>query len=1038
MKFRIFLALCFCLASFAFSDPPAPYPIILNSQSSDRPPLQFYQANQRTIRVTFRDGTNFVNLTGATPFMTFSTNAYSAALVTSSYSVVSSATGIVDFTFSAQAFNLRGGPFVYEGGVRDSNNVPVVYGQGPLRLNPSPYLTGASPTTFGTNVNWATFTSYLNTALYGPYRAGANISFTTNSDGSLNIVSSGSGDITGVLVGGGLLVVTNSGGPEPLVHLSTAAVVAALSGVYATGTPLYAYTETDPVWVAASTGYYSKTQADSQYVNEGQANSITTVMITNDAVTSAKILNGEILNADISVDAAIVPNKIANTSLVQTTTFGGDVTGTFNNIQIVSGAVGASEITDGATLSEIADDDGSGSGLDADLLDGRNSTTFETNLTFYAEAGEDFGEYPTAYAVDEFATVAMGASCIASGAAAFVAGYNNKASSDHAVVGGGRANTIHNGATYGVIAGGSGHTINTGDYAVISGGLANATKSDYATIAGGRENNIGTIDGVEYGGDNSYSVVGGGYYNHIGSGAAYALIAGGQFHILQGDADYSAILGGYDNTVTGSGIAKYSTIAGGSGNAISDGNYAFVAGGRANSANADYAFAAGRNAQAVHVGSFVWGDSGTNQISSTATNQVVMRTQDMIITGLTSTADFHYKNTLVFATPTNAIAAAKILIGSGADNTFWATPAQAGLATGTPLYVAPSGGDVYTVSNNIYADSTKQEMYSATFHTNGSIGMRGYTIADGNIQMQYKLLVTMGTNVYASTIVGGQASSIGANCSLVAIFSSDSSSISAGKTKSVIMGGESLTINGDYSANVGGHNNDLTGSYGFLGGGLNNDINSGNYNAGVGGRQNVIDAAQDCFIGGGVGNDIISSGDSGIVGGQNNLIENATGLDFIGGGSENRIYGYHSTILGSYNNRIYSDLSQVIGAYSVATGGLHQITLGPGAHSRHSGSVVMSGHSDTPSNTNVVSTTTNQLTASFPGGIQLNANAALTVPVNIGGNFQRHAVRQPEFLGIYTNVTATTIIPYAQGDFYMDVGVTQVFWNYTGTTNGWH
>lgn len=159
------------------------------------------------------------------------------------------------------------------------------------------------------------------------------------------------------------------------------------SSAFATGTPVYV--EADPVWVAASTGYWTKTQADAQYVNEGQTDAINSVMITNDAVTTTKILDGAIINADVNVNAAIAATKIANTALVQTTTFGGDVTGTFNDIQIAAGVVGATELADGTTLSEIADDDGAGSGLDADLLDGLEASAFATGTPLYVYSETD-------------------------------------------------------------------------------------------------------------------------------------------------------------------------------------------------------------------------------------------------------------------------------------------------------------------------------------------------------------------------------------------------------------------------------------------------------------------------------------------------------------------------------------------------------------------------------------------------------------------------------------------------------------------------
>ena len=54
---------------------------------------------------------------------------------------------------------------------------------------------------------------------------------------------------------------------------------------------------------------------------------------------------------------------------------------------IADGQVGAGDLADGAALAEIADDDGSGSGLDADLLDGLSSGSFTRTSQDYGREG---------------------------------------------------------------------------------------------------------------------------------------------------------------------------------------------------------------------------------------------------------------------------------------------------------------------------------------------------------------------------------------------------------------------------------------------------------------------------------------------------------------------------------------------------------------------------------------------------------------------------------------------------------------------------
>ena len=150
--------------------------------------------------------------------------------------------------------------------------------------------------------------------------------------------------------------------------------------------------------------YENTTTLTDKYVNEGQAGSITSGMIT----------DGEIADADVSATAAIDPSKIFGTawtsnndgsgsgleadlldsydsSFFATATHDHDTDyvneGQANSItsgMIQDGEVTNTDLQDGATLSEIQDDDGDGSGLDADLLDGHHwSEVMDT--------GDDYG-----------------------------------------------------------------------------------------------------------------------------------------------------------------------------------------------------------------------------------------------------------------------------------------------------------------------------------------------------------------------------------------------------------------------------------------------------------------------------------------------------------------------------------------------------------------------------------------------------------------------------------------------------------------------
>jgi hypothetical protein len=70
-----------------------------------------------------------------------------------------------------------------------------------------------------------------------------------------------------------------------------------------------------------------------------------------------------------------------------------------------------------------------------------------------------------------------------------------------------------------------------------------------------------------------------------------------------------------------------------------NGQYSTIPGGQANTAGGDYSFAAGRQAQALHAGTFVWADSTNAPITSTAENQFIVRASGGVTmyTNITST-----------------------------------------------------------------------------------------------------------------------------------------------------------------------------------------------------------------------------------------------------------------------------------------------------------------------------------------------------------------------------------------------------------------
>lgn len=250
---KLLLTILAAMASVCYADPPAPFPIEINSQSRVAPEVWTFRNNVRTFRATFKDGTNAVSLVGATPFMSWSTNELASGVVTSSWALVDSGTsGMADFTFTAAALNYATQTNVYEIGVAGS---VAVYNRGRFLIKPSPYATGTNMPVFTTNQN---LTGYSFTGQ--PWIE--NVTLTTGGSAyvwsgtgttrNLNVPTgtmsgaTGSGVTTNITVGGGSstrLSVSNGATANPVLNFNAAGL--------ATGTPLYVEAFTGSVGSAA-------------------------------------------------------------------------------------------------------------------------------------------------------------------------------------------------------------------------------------------------------------------------------------------------------------------------------------------------------------------------------------------------------------------------------------------------------------------------------------------------------------------------------------------------------------------------------------------------------------------------------------------------------------------------------------------------------------------------------------------------------------------------------------------------------------------
>ena len=234
-------------------------------------------------------------------------------------------------------------------------------------------------------------------------------------------------------------------------------------------------------------------------------------------------------------------------------------------------------------------------------------------------------------------------------------GVDNTASGDFSIVGGGFSNTASGGDS---TVGGGALNIASGVSSSVGGGQDNIANATRSTVGGGVDNTASGDFSTISGGDSntasgSHSTVSGGGFNF--STELFSTVSGGGNNHATGSV--STIGGGGDNLASGlrstlggggSNIASGgdSTLGGGFNNTAS-GDWSTIPGGTDNEAAEDYSFAAGRQAKAIHDGSFVWADSTGVDYSSTtpdqfkvrATNNTVFDTTNFLVNGILRVTD---------------------------------------------------------------------------------------------------------------------------------------------------------------------------------------------------------------------------------------------------------------------------------------------------------------------------------------------------------------------------------------------------------------
>jgi len=359
------------------------------------------------------------------------------------------------------------------------------------------------------------------------------------------------------------LAMTVSGGPQltPRVRIGSAA---------------YSYlseraTDADLLQGKDTSGFAaSGHNHDAAYVNEGQANSVTSAMIVNGTIAAADI-------ADTNVTMAKIARAGAATGQVMKWTGSAwaprnDSLGVADNAWV---RVGSDSVLYTVRILGIA------RGGASNILYGSQR---HTHTNFGVECTTGYSGSNIGYAA-----VGGGRGNKASGTHATVpGGLNNRATGDYATVGGGSSGTAS--WIYATVGGGRDNTASN-SYSTVGGGRSNSAVDAYATVAGGWSNST-SGEGATVGGgysnyaDSNYSTIGGGYNN---STNGYCATVGGGHDNIASD-DNATVGGGYFNYASGSG----STIPGGY-RCYAYGDYATVIGGADDSCGGNYSLVAGRN-----------------------------------------------------------------------------------------------------------------------------------------------------------------------------------------------------------------------------------------------------------------------------------------------------------------------------------------------------------------------------------------------------------------------------------------------------------
>ena len=718
----------------------------------------------------------------------------------------------------------------------------------------------------------------------------------------------------------------------------------------------------------ADTAARSDHDHDARYVNEGQPNSITSAMIWDGAVTVWDLR-----------DKAVTTPKLDD------------------------GAVTAAKIADGATLAEILDDDGAGSGLDADLLDGHhggyyrdagniNAGTLGTN---YYSAYSDLGAegYLDNNADSDILTriqadgryVAGGTAWLLSGNAGTTPATDFVGTTDNQAlefkVNGSRAFRLEPNATSPNVIGGSpANSVTVGAYgATIGGGGANGNTNratdTYDTVGGGYNNQAGNNAGTAY--DAHGATVGGGDSN-TASGVV-ATVGGGYSQLASGWA--STVAGGWDNTVS----SDYTTVGGGRQN-VANNQYATVGGGYSQSASGSSSTIAGGYDNTASNSYATVGGGSNNTASGGSTT--VSGGSDNTANGGGATVGGGWNNTASNFYST---------VGGGEANTasgeFATVPGGIfNTAIGNYSFAAGLRAKANHQGAFVWADSTDADFASSAnneFAVRAGGGVR-LVAGDGGLRLEPDAIspnviggysgnsVTSGA--YGATIGGGGAS--GATNRVTDEYGTVGGGYSnrAGNNSGTTSDARFATVGGGYTNTAsdslatvgGGFVNTASGYASTIGGGIGNTASGDS--ATVGGGDANTASIYSTTVGGGQGN-TASNTFATVGGGQGNTASSY--YTTVGGGDYNTASGYIATVGGGRGNAASGQYATVPGGLSNIAQGDYSLAAGRRAKANHNGAFVWADSTDA----DFASERADQLRARANGGARFDVNSSSWVNI---------------------------------------------------------